>query len=60
MNRRIFETYITTQFALTLKPGDVVIIDNLRPTSRTSHIAGQSSQGCRLRILTEVRYHAFR
>jgi len=29
MNRRIFETYIETQLAPTLKPGDVVIMDNL-------------------------------
>jgi transposase len=29
MNRRIFETYVETQLAPTLKPGDVVIMDNL-------------------------------
>lgn len=29
MNRRIFETYIETQLAPTLNPGDVVILDNL-------------------------------
>jgi transposase len=29
MNRRIFETYIETQLAPTLQPGDVVILDNL-------------------------------
>src|SRR5208282_1031214 len=29
MNRRIFETYVETQLAPTLKPGDVVISDNL-------------------------------
>lgn len=29
MNRVIFETYIKTQLAPTLKPGDVVILDNL-------------------------------
>ena len=29
MNRVIFETYIETQLAPTLKPGDVVILDNL-------------------------------
>lgn len=29
MNRRIFEVYVETQFAPTLKPGDVVIMDNL-------------------------------
>lgn len=29
MNRRIFEVYVETQLAPTLKPGDVVILDNL-------------------------------
>jgi len=29
MNRRIFEAYVETQLALTLKPGDRVIRDNL-------------------------------
>jgi hypothetical protein len=29
MDRRIFETYIKTQLAPTLQPGDVVILDNL-------------------------------
>ena len=29
MNRAIFEAYIATQLAPTLKPGDVVILDNL-------------------------------
>ena len=29
MDRRIFETYVETQFAPTLRPGDVVILDNL-------------------------------
>jgi transposase len=29
MNRAIFETYIETQLAPTLRPGDVVILDNL-------------------------------
>jgi selenium-binding protein 1 len=29
MNRRIFEVYVETQLASTLKPGDVVIMDNL-------------------------------
>jgi hypothetical protein len=31
MDRRIFETYVETQLAPTLKPGDVVILDNLPP-----------------------------
>ena len=29
MNRRILETYVTTQLAPTLEKGDVVILDNL-------------------------------
>ena len=29
MNRRLFETYVETQLAPTLKPGDMVILDNL-------------------------------
>ena len=29
MNREIFEAYVETQLAPTLKPGDVVILDNL-------------------------------
>ena len=29
MNRRIFETYVETQLAPTLQPGDIVILDNL-------------------------------
>jgi transposase len=29
MDRRIFETYVATQLAPTLKPGDVVVLDNL-------------------------------
>lgn len=29
MNRQIFETYVETQLAPTLRPGDVVILDNL-------------------------------
>ena len=29
MNRKIFETYVETQLAPTLSPGDVVILDNL-------------------------------
>jgi len=29
MNRTLFETYVETQLAPTLRPGDVVILDNL-------------------------------
>ena len=29
MNGRLFDTYVETQLAPTLRPGDVVILDNL-------------------------------
>jgi transposase len=29
MNRTLFETYVETQLAPTLRPGDIVILDNL-------------------------------
>ncbi len=29
MDRRIFETYVDPQLAPTLKPGDIVVLDNL-------------------------------
>ena len=35
MDRRIFETYVETQLAPTLQPGDVVILDNL-PTHKSA------------------------
>jgi hypothetical protein len=35
MDRRIFETYVETQLAPTLQPGDVVILDNL-PANKTA------------------------
>ena len=31
MNGETFDTYVRTQLAPTLKPGDVVVWDNLRP-----------------------------
>jgi transposase len=37
MNRKIFETYVETQLAPTLAPGDVVILDNL--SSHKSEVA---------------------
>jgi len=40
MNRKIFETYIETQLAPTLAPGDVVIADNL--SAHKSQIAQQA------------------
>jgi transposase len=44
MNRRIFETYIATQLAPTLRPGDVVIMDNL-----SSHKSPKAEQVVRER-----------
>jgi transposase len=40
MNRKIFETYVLTQLAPTLEPGDVVILDNL--SAHKSVIAEQA------------------
>ena len=37
MNRRIFETWVETQLAPTLRKGDIVILDNL--SSHKSHAA---------------------
>ena len=35
MNRTIFEAYVETQLAPALKPGDVVILDNVTPSVRS-------------------------
>lgn len=40
MNRRIFETWVETQLAPTLRKGDIVILDNL--SSHKSHAAEQA------------------
>jgi transposase len=42
MNRRIFDTYIETQLAPTLKEGDVVIMDNL-----SAHKSSKAEQAIR-------------
>ena len=39
MNRRAFDTYIETQLAATLNPGDIVILDNL-----SSHKSEKAAQ----------------
>ena len=44
MNRRIFETYVTTQLAPTLSNGDVVILDNL-----AAHKSAAAEQAIRAR-----------
>jgi transposase len=51
MNRVIFETYVETQLAPALKPGDVVILDNL--SSHKSERADKAirAQGARLLFL---------
>lgn len=51
MNRVIFETYVETQLAPALKPGDVVILDNL--SSHKSERAEKAirAQGARLLFL---------
>jgi transposase len=38
VTRRIFETYVETQFAPTLSKGDVVILDNL-PAQKSERVA---------------------
>lgn len=45
MNRVIFETYVETQLAPALKPGEVVILDNL--SSHKSERAEKSDPGTR-------------
>jgi DDE superfamily endonuclease len=42
MDRRIFETYVETQLAPTLKPGDIVISDNL-----AAHKSAEAEQAIR-------------
>jgi transposase len=44
MNRAIFDTYVETQLAPTLRPGDVVILDNL-----SSHKSQQAEKAIRSR-----------
>jgi transposase len=44
MNRRIFETYVETQLAPTLRKGDVVILDNL-----AAHKSPKAEQAIRAR-----------
>ena len=60
MNRRIFETYVETQLAPTLKPGDMVILDNL--SSHKSEKAkailkarGPGSSSCHRTAPTSIR-----
>jgi transposase len=45
MNRKIFETYVETQLAPTLRPGDVVILDNLASTKSEKAKAALRKRG---------------
>ncbi len=45
MDRRIFETYVETQLAPTLQPGDVVILDNLPAHKRAAAEAAIRAKG---------------
>ena len=51
MTRVIFETYVETQLAPTLNPGDVVILDNLSSHKRASVRARIEAAGATLRFL---------
>jgi hypothetical protein len=60
MNRQIFDTYVETQLAPTLQPGDVVILDNLASHKsakprRSSSSAELGSSSCRLTARTSIR-----
>ena len=60
MNRQIFDTYVETQLAPTLQPGDVVILDT-SPATRaqkprlSSSSAELGSSSCRLTAPTSTR-----
>jgi transposase len=45
MNREIFETYVETQLAPTLAPGDVVILDNLSSHKSVAAAAALKERG---------------
>lgn len=51
MNRRIFETYVKTQLAPTLEPGDVVILDNLPAHKSPLAEAAIKERGARMLFL---------
>ena len=51
MNRRIFDIYVETQLAPTLKPGDVVILDNLPAHKSTRAEAAIQAKGAWLLFL---------
>jgi transposase len=51
MDRRIFETYVETQLAPTLQPGDVVILDNLPAHKSPAAEAAINAKGAWLLFL---------
>ena len=51
MDRRIFETYVETQLAPTLQPGDVVILDNLPADKSAAAAAAIPAKGAWLLFL---------
>ena len=51
MNWRIFETYVETQLAPTLQPGDIVILDNLPAHKSAAAEATIRARGARLLFL---------
>jgi hypothetical protein len=51
MDRRIFETYVETQLAPTLQPGDVVILDNLPARKSAAAKAAIRAKGAWLLFL---------
>jgi transposase len=59
MDRRIFETYVETQLAPTLQPGDIVILDNL-PVHKSAaaetaiHAKGPGCCSCRPTAPTSI------
>jgi transposase len=51
MDRRIFETYVETQLAPTLRPGDVVVLDNLPAHKSAAAEQAVRAMGARLLFL---------
>jgi transposase len=51
IDRRIFETYVETQLAPTLQPGDVVILDNLPAHKSAAAEAAINAKGAWLLVL---------
>jgi transposase len=54
MDRRIFETYVETQLAPTLEPGDVVVLDNLPAHKSATAEQAIRATGARLLFLPPI------